>query len=40
MTIIGSDRLKEAISAIKATTTKGRPGGIIVVSSIEELEYM
>jgi len=28
------------ISAIKATTTKGRTGGIIVVSSIENLEYM
>jgi nitrogen regulatory protein PII len=40
MTIIEANRLKEVISAIKATTTKSRPGGIIVVSSIEDLEYM
>lgn len=40
MTIIDSERLKEVIGAIKTTTTKSRPGGIIVVSSIEDLEYM
>jgi nitrogen regulatory protein PII len=40
MTIIDSERLKEVIGAIKTTTTKSRPGGIIVVSSIEYLEYM
>jgi nitrogen regulatory protein PII len=40
MTIIDSDRLKEVIAAIKATTTKSRPGGIITVSSIEDLVYM
>jgi nitrogen regulatory protein PII len=40
MTIIDSNRLKEVIAAIKATTTKSRPGGIIAVSSIEDLIYM
>ena len=40
MTIIDSDRLKEVIAAIKATTTKSRPGGIIAVSSIEDLVHM
>jgi nitrogen regulatory protein PII len=40
MTIIHSDRLKEVIAAIKATTTKSRPGGIIAVSSIENLVNM
>jgi nitrogen regulatory protein PII len=40
MTIIDSDRLKEVIAAIKATTTKSRPGGIIAVSSIENLVNM
>jgi nitrogen regulatory protein PII len=40
MTIIDSDRLKEVLAAIKATTTKSRPGGIIAVSSIEDLVYM
>ena len=40
MTIIDSNRLKEVIAAIKATTTKSRPGGIIAVSSIEDLVQM
>ena len=40
MTMIDSDRLKEVIAAIKATTTKSRLGGIIAVSSIEDLVHM
>ena len=40
MTIIDSDRLKEVLATIKATTTKSRPGGVIAVSSIEDLVYM
>jgi nitrogen regulatory protein PII len=40
MTIVDSGRLKEVLAAIKATTTKYRPGGVIAVSSIEDLVYM
>jgi nitrogen regulatory protein PII len=40
MTIIDSDRLKDVIAAIKATTTKERPGGVIAVSPIEDLVNM
>lgn len=40
MTIIDSHRLKDVINAIKATTTKERPGGVIAVSSIEDLVNM
>lgn len=40
MTIVDSDRLKEVLAAIKATTTKYRPGGVIAVSSIDDLVYM
>jgi len=40
MTIVDSARLKEVLAAIKATTTKYRPGGVIAVSSIDDLVYM
>ena len=40
MTIIDSHRLKDVITAIKATTSKERPGGVIVVSPIEDLVNM
>ena len=40
MTIIDSHRLKDLITAIKATTSKERPGGVIAVSPIEELVNM
>jgi nitrogen regulatory protein PII len=40
MTIIDSHRLKDVITAIKATTSKERPGGVIAVSPIEDLVNM
>ncbi|MDQ6862476.1 MAG: hypothetical protein M3044_01500 [Thermoproteota archaeon] len=40
MTIIDSHRLKDLITAIKATTSKDRPGGVIAVSPIEDLVNM
>ena len=40
MTIIDSHRLKDLITAIKATTSKDRPGGVIEVSPIEDLVNM
>jgi nitrogen regulatory protein PII len=40
MTIIDSHRLKDLIDAIKATTSKDRPGGVIAVSHIEDLVNM
>jgi nitrogen regulatory protein PII len=40
MTIIDSHRLKDVIGAIKATTSKERPGGVIAVSPIEDLVNM
>ncbi|MGA9151080.1 MAG: P-II family nitrogen regulator [Candidatus Nitrosopolaris sp.] len=40
MTIVDSHRLKDVITAIKATTSKGRPGGVIAVSPIEDLVNM
>jgi hypothetical protein len=40
MTIVDSHRLKDVTTAIKATTSKERPGGVIAVSSIEELVNM
>jgi hypothetical protein len=35
MTIVDSDRLKEGLAAIEATTTKYRPGRVIAVSSMK-----
>jgi nitrogen regulatory protein PII len=40
MTIVDSHRLKDVISAIKATSSKDRPGGVIAVSPIEDLVNM
>jgi nitrogen regulatory protein PII len=40
MTIIDSHRLKDLVDAIKATTSKDRPGGVIAVSHIEDLVNM
>jgi nitrogen regulatory protein PII len=40
MTIIDSHRLKDLITAIKATTSKDRPGGVIAVSPIDDLVNM
>jgi nitrogen regulatory protein PII len=40
MTIVDSHRLKDVITAIKATTSKERPGGVIAVSPIEDLVNM
>jgi nitrogen regulatory protein PII len=40
MTIVDSHRLKDVIAAIKATTSKERPGGVIAVSPIEDLVNM
>lgn len=40
MTIVDSHRLKDVMAAIKATTSKGRPGGVIAVSPIEDLVNM
>jgi nitrogen regulatory protein PII len=40
MTIVDSGRLKDVINAIKSTTSKERPGGVIAVSPIEDLVNM
>jgi len=40
MTIVDSHRLKDVITAIRATTSKERPGGVIAVSPIEDLVNM
>jgi nitrogen regulatory protein PII len=40
VTIVDSHRLKDVITAIKATTSKERPGGVIAVSPIEDLVNM
>ena len=40
MTIVDSHRLKDVIAAIKATTSRERPGGVIAVSPIEDLVNM
>jgi nitrogen regulatory protein PII len=40
VTIIDSHRLKEVVAAIKATTDKHSPGGIIAISHIEDLVKM
>jgi nitrogen regulatory protein PII len=40
MTIIDSHRLNDLIDAIKATTSKDRPGGVIAASHIEDLVNM
>lgn len=40
MTIVDSHQLKDVLSAIKATTSKDRPGGVIAISHVEDLVYM